>query len=142
MAFLVLGVLLGLLKLFDIGPPAAWSWWVVLAPFGFAVLWWAWADWSGYTKRKEMDKMDERKEARRRKNMVALGIDPRAHDKRNARVAAYQAKRGAGSERIEKAREAERQKNRDSVLSSRIGDSEMGRSRSEPEFGDGGKTTR
>lgn len=142
MAFLLLGVLLGALKLLDIGPPAAWSWWTVLSPFALAAAWWAWADWSGYTKRKEMDKMDERKEERRRKNMVALGIDPRAHDKRSARAAAYKAKRGTGSEKVEKAREAERQKTRDSLLSSRIGDSEMGRSRSEPEFGDGGKTTR
>jgi len=141
MAFLVFGVLLGALKLLDIGPPAAWPWWVVLTPFALAVAWWAWADWSGYTRRKEMEKMDERKAERRRKNMMALGIDPRAHDKRSARAAEYKAKRAGRSDPIEKGRGAAPQKNRDSILSSHLGDSEIG-GRSEPDFGDGGKTTR
>jgi small Trp-rich protein len=114
MAFLLLGVLLGALKLLDIGPTAAWSWWVVLSPFVLAALWWAWADWSGYTRRKEMDKMDERREARRRKNMVALGIDPRAHDKRSARAAEYRARRAGKAAKTE----AERaKKQRDSIIS-------------------------
>ncbi|MDY0746095.1 TIGR04438 family Trp-rich protein [Paucibacter sp. R3-3] len=73
MWFVGLGVLLILLKLLGIGPVAAWAWWWVLSPFAGAVLWWAWADASGYTKRREMDKMDERKEARRQKAMNALG---------------------------------------------------------------------
>ena len=73
MLFVGLGVLLILLKLLGVGPVAAWAWWWVLAPFVGAVLWWAWADASGYTKRREMDKMDARKEARRQKAMNALG---------------------------------------------------------------------
>ena len=125
MYFLVLGVLLGLLKLLDIGPPAAWSWWLVLAPFALAIAWWSWADWSGYTRRKEMDKMDERKAERRSRNMVALGMDPRKHAKRSARADEYRAKRASKAEKIEKARDDERKKKRDSVMSSRIGDSQM-----------------
>jgi small Trp-rich protein len=38
MAFLILGILLLTLKLAEFGPVAAWSWWLVLAPFGLAVL--------------------------------------------------------------------------------------------------------
>ena len=73
MYFLILGVMLLLLKYLEIGPVAAWTWYTVLAPFGLAVLWWAWADWSGYTKRKEMEKEDERKAARIAKAKEAMG---------------------------------------------------------------------
>ena len=73
MYFLILGVMLLLLKYLEIGPVAAWSWYTVLAPFGLAVLWWAWADWSGYTKRKEMEKEDEKKAARIAKAKEAMG---------------------------------------------------------------------
>jgi small Trp-rich protein len=73
MWFLIVGVLLLLLKLLDIGPFGQWSGWVVAIPFVCAVLWWAWADKMGYTQKQEMKKMDERKEARRLKAMEALG---------------------------------------------------------------------
>lgn len=75
MYFIVLGCLFILMKLTDFGPVAIWSWWAVLWPFGAAVIWWWWADTTGYTKRREMDKMDERREDRRRKNLEALGMD-------------------------------------------------------------------
>ena len=64
MYFLILGIMLLLLKYLEIGPVAAWTWYTVLAPFGLAVLWWAWADWSGYTKRKAMERENEKKEER------------------------------------------------------------------------------
>ena len=73
MYFLILGVILLLLKYLEIGPVAAWSWWTVLAPFGLAALWWAWADWSGYTKRKAMEKEDAKKIARINKAKEAMG---------------------------------------------------------------------
>ena len=73
MYFLLLGLVLLLLKYLEVGPVAAWSWYAVLAPFGLAVAWWAWADWSGYTKRKEMEKEDERKAARIAKAKEAMG---------------------------------------------------------------------
>ncbi|WP_077035706.1 TIGR04438 family Trp-rich protein [Pelomonas sp. KK5] len=73
MWFVGLGVLLLVLKLLAIGPVAGWAWWWVLSPFAGALVWWAWADASGYTKRREMDKMEDRKEARRQKAMQALG---------------------------------------------------------------------
>lgn len=73
MWFVVIGVLTLVLKLLGVGPVGQWSWLMVLAPFGAAVAWWAWADSSGLTKRKAMQRMEERKAARREKNIVALG---------------------------------------------------------------------
>jgi small Trp-rich protein len=46
----------------------------VLSPFAMAVAWWAWADWSGYTKRKAMEKENDRKQARIDKSRATLGI--------------------------------------------------------------------
>ena len=77
MYLIVVGLLLILLKLAGFGPVVNWSWMVVLAPFGLAVAWWAWADASGYTKRREMDKMDEKRKERRKKNLAALGREER-----------------------------------------------------------------
>ncbi|MES2786904.1 MAG: TIGR04438 family Trp-rich protein [Pseudomonadota bacterium] len=77
MLFLGLGILLLALKYLEIGPVAAWDWWVVLSPFGLAVVWWAWADWSGYTKKKAVQREDEKKQARIDKNKASLGIKPR-----------------------------------------------------------------
>jgi small Trp-rich protein len=57
----------------EVDPVAAWSWLVVLAPFGLAIAWWAWADSTGYTKRKAMQREDERKQARIDKNRQAIG---------------------------------------------------------------------
>jgi small Trp-rich protein len=119
MWFIVLGVLLVLLKLADIGPPGVWPWWAVLLPFGIAAAWWWWADSSGFTKRAEMRKLEERKEERRRRNMVSLGIDPRKHSKQNQRAAQYKAMQSKRTEDIERKRTAERKKFRDSVLHSR-----------------------
>jgi small Trp-rich protein len=77
MYFLGIGLVLLLLKYLEIGPVAAWAWWLVLSPFGLAAVWWAWADWSGYTKKKAMDRMDKRKQDRINKNRAALGIAPK-----------------------------------------------------------------
>ena len=73
MWLIVIGVLLIALKLAEFGPIGALSWWWVLSPFVLAVLWCEFADKSGYTKRKEMDKLDERREARRQRSLEALG---------------------------------------------------------------------
>ncbi len=77
MVMVVIGVVLLALRLLEIGPVAGWSWWIVLAPFGAAVIWWWWADTSGWTKKREIDRMEARKQERRRKNMESLGMDPR-----------------------------------------------------------------
>lgn len=74
---LLLGVLLLVLKYLEIGPVATWSWWWVLSPFAVAAAWWAWADATGYTKRKAMQKMDQRKQERINKHKEALGMTAR-----------------------------------------------------------------
>lgn len=73
MWFVGIGLVLLVLKLVGVSPVGEWSWLWVLAPFGVAVLWWAWADASGLTQKKAMRRMDEKKEARREKALEALG---------------------------------------------------------------------
>jgi small Trp-rich protein len=73
MWFVLIGVLLLGLKLLGVAPVADWGWLAVLSPLGLAVAWWAWADSSGYTQRKAMQRLDERKTARRERAMDALG---------------------------------------------------------------------
>ena len=75
MYFLGLGIILLAMKYLEIGPVAAWDWWVVLAPFGLAVAWWAWADSSGYTKRRAMDRENARRQARIDRNKDAIGTN-------------------------------------------------------------------
>ena len=77
MYMVVVGVLLLLAKFFELGPVATWSWWIVLAPFAVAVLWWEYADSSGWTARRVMDKMEKRKRERREVQMEVLGTTPR-----------------------------------------------------------------
>jgi small Trp-rich protein len=74
MYFLGLGLILLLLKYLAIDPVAGWAWWMVLAPFGLAAAWWAWADSSGYTKRKVMEKENARKQARIDRQREAMGL--------------------------------------------------------------------
>lgn len=82
MWFIVVGVLLLLMKVAEVGPVADLSWWWVLAPFGIAVVWWEFADKTGYTQRKAMDRLDERKEARRQEAMSKLGTSDKQRRKR------------------------------------------------------------
>jgi len=77
MYLLGLGIILLLMKYLEMGPVAAWSWLVVLAPFGLAVIWWAWADASGYTRRKAMEGEDKRRQDRINKQREALGTQKR-----------------------------------------------------------------
>jgi len=75
MYFLALGVILLALKYLAIGPVADWNWWWVLAPFALAVAWWYWADSSGYTKRKAMERENKRRQARIERNKDAIGTN-------------------------------------------------------------------
>ena len=79
MAFLLLGLALLAMKAASFGPVADWSWFVVLAPFGLAVLWWAFADSTGLTQRRAMQKMDKRKADRRDRALAAMGLDAHHH---------------------------------------------------------------
>ena len=68
-----LGLILLALKYLEIGPVANWSWWLCLAPFAVAVVWWQWSDSTGYTKKKAMEKETARKQARIDKNKLDIG---------------------------------------------------------------------
>lgn len=77
MYFLLAGVLGLALKYFGISPFSTWSWWVMFFPFVAAASWWTWADMSGYTQKKKMEKMDEKKKYRIDRQRKAMGILPR-----------------------------------------------------------------
>lgn len=77
MYLLGLGLVLLALKYLGVDPVAAWSWWLVMAPFGLAVAWWAWADGTGYTKRKAMERENRRRDARIDASREALGMLPK-----------------------------------------------------------------
>ena len=74
MYFLFIGVLGMVLKYLEVAPLDNMSWWLLLFPFALAAAWWAWADASGYTKRKEVEKMDDRKRKRIEKQRTAIGL--------------------------------------------------------------------
>jgi small Trp-rich protein len=74
MLFLGLGLVFLALKFLEIGPVAVWAWWIVLSPFGMAVAWWAWADATGYTKRKAMEREEARRTDRIERSREALGL--------------------------------------------------------------------
>jgi small Trp-rich protein len=128
--------LLIVLKLADIAPVATMAWWWVLSPFALAAAWWAYADGSGLTKRREMDKLEDKKKDRRRKQMDALGIDR----DRQKRETAAEASRRMAVTRVEAVRAEKREKNektvRDSVFDSRhdtgFDDSMDGKSKKKP----------
>ena len=77
MYFVGLGLVLLLMKYMEIGPVAAWSWLWVLAPFGLAIAWWSWADASGYTKRRAMERENKRKQDRIDANRENMGTTRR-----------------------------------------------------------------
>ena len=77
MYFLLIGILGLGLKYFEIGFVAGLSWWLVLLPFALAAVWWWVADASGYTKRKEIEKMDDRRQKRIDRQQETLGMLPK-----------------------------------------------------------------
>jgi small Trp-rich protein len=87
MWLIVVGVIAVALKLAAIGPLAVWPWWVVLAPFGFAVLWWQFADRSGFTQRAAMRRDEERAQKRRKAQIESLSQHPQS-GARNSRLPA------------------------------------------------------
>ena len=88
MYFVIIGLGIIVLHFAGIGPMANWTWtlfgdlWKFCVPFGFAVAWWAWADVTGYNKRREMEKMEARKQSRREANLEALGMDKNSRRKK------------------------------------------------------------
>ena len=87
MLFVAVGVVIIALNLAGIGPFGAWNWeffgdlWKFCVPFLLAAIWWVWSDVSGLNKRREMSRMEDRKQDRRKENLAALGMDPKARRK-------------------------------------------------------------
>lgn len=87
MLFVVIGVILILLNLAGVGVIGTWNWelfgdlWKFATPFFFAFAWWVWSDKSGLNKRREMDRMEKKKQDRREENLAKLGMDNRARRK-------------------------------------------------------------
>ncbi len=129
MPLVLLGVLLIAMKLLEIGPPANWSWWLVLLPFPAAIAWWTWADKSGYTKRQAMKAMDEKAAARRRQAFSNLGIDEKVADRRSRAIDKDQAKRERRMAKVRAEREAQDAKAHESILNSRLPESRIDDSR-------------
>jgi small Trp-rich protein len=76
MGFVLIGVLFIVLRVggwVQFHPDDFWAWVIVLSPFALAVVWWGWSDATGLTKRKAMQVLDEKKEARRAQLMEGLG---------------------------------------------------------------------
>jgi small Trp-rich protein len=68
MYLLVIGLLLLLMKWADFGPVGNWPWWVVIAPFILAVIWFEAIEPAlGLDKKKAHDDIDKIKQARIRK---------------------------------------------------------------------------
>ena len=74
MPLVAIGVLLLLAWWLDLGPFGRLPWYVPLIPFGLAVLWWEFADTSGWTKRKAMIADEKRKRDRLDRNIDAMGL--------------------------------------------------------------------
>lgn len=111
MFFVLVGVLLLVLKLTHIDPVANWSWLWVLLPFGLALAWWQVSDAMGLTRRREMDKMDARKDERRRKSLEALGLNTRQY----SRVKVFKDSRKREAERVEAEREVKRKQQKEAA---------------------------
>lgn len=74
MALVLLGVVFVLLRWLGIGPTAEWPWYVLLLPFGLALLWWAWSDASGRTRRLQDEKYQRLKAERRARATEGLSF--------------------------------------------------------------------
>ncbi|MFM2111929.1 MAG: hypothetical protein RLZZ271_589 [Pseudomonadota bacterium] len=76
MYFVIIAVILTALKLMEVLPFANLGWFWIAALFILASIWWFWADSSGYTKRKQQERMDDKvkKRVERQKEALGLGI--------------------------------------------------------------------
>ena len=75
MAFVILGLIFIVLKLLNVAPVVAWSWWWVLLPLVFAFIWWEVIDpLFSISKKRAMNDMADRQKARREKYRESLGL--------------------------------------------------------------------
>ncbi len=79
-----LGIVAVVLKLTGLTAVAGWPWWVVVAPFAAAAVWWAIADVFGITRRNALRRHEETLERRRAKQLAALGMSAPGSSERRA----------------------------------------------------------
>jgi small Trp-rich protein len=73
MWFLGIGVVLLLMKFLEFGPVATWSWWIVLLPFGLALLWFEVIEpFFGLDKKKAHNDLEKVKQERIRKGLERM----------------------------------------------------------------------
>ncbi len=73
MAFLGIGIVLLLMKYFEVAPVAEWSWLIVSAPFVIAIVWWeAIVPLFGLDKKKAADALGDAKKKRIKKQLEKL----------------------------------------------------------------------
>ena len=77
-----LGLILTLMKYFDYGPVAEWSWLIVLAPFAAAMAWWSFADYSGLTAKQAMQRELKRKDDRIQRSRISLGTTSKQRERK------------------------------------------------------------
>ncbi|MEO8527376.1 MAG: TIGR04438 family Trp-rich protein [Caldimonas sp.] len=88
MLFVAIGVLIIILKIAEVGPFGTWNLeffgdlWKFTIPFLCAIAWWIYSDRSGLNKRREIERMEKKKQNRREENLVSLGMNPRARRKK------------------------------------------------------------
>ena len=124
MVFVLLGVVLLGLKAAELAPVAEWSWFLVLAPFPLALVWWLWSDMSGRTRRRSMRSDQQRKHALRRNRAQGMGLqglfDRGVAAKLRKAEARDKSSRQRQIDKVEGKRERQRQANRDSILTTRM----------------------
>jgi small Trp-rich protein len=99
MPLVLVGTLLVILKLMEVDPVSAWSWLWVLAPFAGALAWWIYSDSTGLTQRRAIQKLEERKVARRERDMAALGLNIHSDRRKRAQKSAADSARERASDR-------------------------------------------
>lgn len=117
MGFVLIGTLLALLKYFAVAPVAQLSWWWVWSPFLLAALWWSFADSAGLTAKRQMDRLDDRREKRRRQTIEAMGMDYQMLKKAGT-ATRYNDARTAKASKRETLRDEKRRRNEETLARS------------------------
>lgn len=74
MFFIVIAVILIALKLMEVMPFVNLGWAWIVALFVMASIWWFWADSTGFTKRKQQERMDDKVKKRVERQKESLGL--------------------------------------------------------------------
>ena len=83
MYLLIFAVSILMLKIYEVPPVDSWIWPEVLLPSFMALLWKLWADWSGYTRRRNRARNARKKSARyvRDKDLFKINAPERSRSR-------------------------------------------------------------